>query len=161
MDKISKRSEKVAFFGLNGNSTQFARMRGFTEFAVSKNPIEYSRKYIDEKNERNDVVGYAPSISYSFDKFSDDIVHREIVDITDNEKVGADAVRRVVIVDFSKESGENNAVCREWTITPDAEGNDTETYTYSGTLKANGEIIIGKATSEDDWQSCIFTKSDA
>ncbi len=161
MDKISKRSEKVAFFGLNNNAIEFARMRGFTEFSVSKNPIEYSRRYIDEQNERNDVVAYAPSISYSFDKFSNDLVHRELIEITDNEMVGADAVRHIVIVDFSADADENNAICREWTVIPDAEGNDTETYTYSGTLKANGDIIVGKATSENNWESCIFTRADA
>ena len=70
MDKISKRSDKLAFFGEDKVST-FTRMRGFTEFSMSKNPVEYSRRYIDEKTERNDVVAYAPSISYSFDRFAE------------------------------------------------------------------------------------------
>lgn len=161
MDKISKRSEKVAFLGLNGSETDFARMRGFTEFSVSKNPVEYSRKYIDEQNERNDVVAYAPSISYSFDKFSNDDVHMELIEITDNEMVGADAVRYIVIVDLSSSGEQKNAICREWAVIPDSEGKDTDTYTYSGTLKANGNIIIGKATSDDNWQTCIFTEADA
>ena len=161
MDKISKRSEKVAFFGLNSSNSEFSRMRGFTEFSVSKNPVEYSRRYIDEQTERNDVVAYAPSISYSFDKFSDNDVHKELINIADMEKIGADAVRYIVIVDLSGESAEKNAVLREWTVIPDSEGNDADTYTYSGSLKANGEIVIGTASSDDNWQTCTFTKADA
>ena len=60
-------------------------MRGFTELSINKNPVEYSRRYIDEKTERNDVVGYAPSISYSFDKFSEDAVHNDIISVADDE----------------------------------------------------------------------------
>lgn len=157
MDKISKRSDKVAFFGLEGSNTDFSRMRGFTEFSVSKNPVEYSRRYIDEQTERNDVVAYAPSISYSFDKFSDDNVHRELIEIADMEKVGAEAVRYIVIVDLSGTGNEKSAVLREWAVIPDGEGNDNDAYTYSGTLKANGEIVLGTATSDDDWLSCTFT----
>ena len=53
MDKILKREDKLAFMALSGDNSSFSRMRGFTEFSVSKNPIEYSRRYIDEKTERN------------------------------------------------------------------------------------------------------------
>lgn len=160
MDKISKRSEKVAFLGLSGSSSEFVRMRGFTEFSVSKNPVEYSRRYIDEQTERNDVVGYAPSISYSFDRFSDSEVHRELVEIADMEKVGADAVRYIVIVDLSGDASEKNAVMREWTVIPDSEGDDSDAYTYSGSFKANGECVRGTAESDDDWMSCSFTMSN-
>ena len=161
MDKISKRSDKVAFFGLAGSSSEFLRMRGFTEFSVNKNPVEYSRRYIDEQTERNDVVAYAPSISYSFDRFSDNDVHKELIEIADLEKVGADAVRYIVIVDLSGDTTEKSAVLREWTVIPDSEGNDNDAHTYSGSLKANGEIVTGTATSDDDWLSCTFTKADA
>ena len=161
MDKISKRSDKVAFFGLSGSDSEFIRMRGFTEFSVSKNPVEYSRRYIDEKTERNDVVAYAPSISYSFDRFSDNDVHKELVEIADKEMVGVDAVRYIVIVNVSDEGTEKSAVLREWTVIPDSEGDDSDTYTYSGSLKANGEIVLGTATSDDDWQSCTFVKTNA
>lgn len=163
MDKISKRSDKVAFYGVvNGSNTDYKRMRGFTELSINKNPVEYSRRYIDEKTERNDVVGYAPSISYSFDKFSDDAVHTDIIKVADDELVGTDAVREIILVDLtnSVSGGGHNAVRRKWSVIPDSEGNDTDAYTYSGTLKANGDIEKGTATSEDDWQTCTFTKAE-
>ena len=53
MNKIIRRNDKVAFAAINGSDTLY-RLKGFTEFSVSKNPIEYSRRYIDEVSERND-----------------------------------------------------------------------------------------------------------
>lgn len=161
MDKIAKRSDKIAFYGIvNNGETEYKRMRGFTVLSINKNPVEYSRRYIDEKTERNDVVGYAPSISYSFDKFSDDLVHNDIIKVADDELVGADAVRSIILVDLTKEisDGEYAAVSRSWSIIPDSEGNDTNAYTYSGTLKANGDIIKGSAASSDNWMSCTFSE---
>ena len=160
LDKIAKRSDKIAFFGIkNGENTEYKRMRGFTELSINKNPVEYQRRYIDEKTERNDVVGYAPSISYSFDKFSDDLVHQDIIAIADNELIGTEAVRSILLVDISKASDDGSfpAILRNWAVIPDSEGNDSEAYTYSGTLKSNGDIIKGQATTNDDWQSCQFT----
>ena len=163
MDKISKRSDKVAFYGVvNGSTTEYKRLRGFTELSINKNPVEYSRRYIDEKTERNDVVGYAPSISYSFDKFSDDAVHTDIIKVADDELVGTDAVREIILVDLtsSVSGGGYSAVKRKWSVIPDSEGNDTDAYTYSGTLKANGDIEKGTASSEDGWQTCTFTMAE-
>lgn len=154
MDKILKRSDKKAFYEVGG---KFMRMRGFTDFSMSKNPTEYSRKYVDEISERNDVVGYNPSISFAFDRFSDDEVHTDMVSIADNEAVGSDAVRSILLVDTSEET-ENGfkAQKREFAVIPDSEGNDSDTYTYSGTLKANGAIVRGFATTNDNWQTVTF-----
>lgn len=155
MDKILKRSDKVAYYKIGSN---YVRMRGFTDFSMSKNPTEYSRKYVDEESERNDVVGYNPSISFAFDRFSEDEVHADMVSIADNESVGADAVRSIVIVDMTQVSGEGYAAkMREFSVIPDSEGNDSDTYTYSGSLKANGPVVSGTAVSADDWQSISFT----
>ena len=120
MDKILKRSDKKAFYEVGG---KFMRMRGFTDFSMSKNPTEYSRKYVDEISERNDVVGYNPSISFAFDRFSDDEVHADMVSIADNEAVGSDAVRSILLVDTSEET-ENGfkAQKREFAVIPDSEG---------------------------------------
>ena len=154
MDKILKRSDKKAFYEVGG---KVMRMRGVTDFSMSKNPTEYSRKYVDEVSERNDVVGYNPSISFAFDRFSDDEVHADMVSIADNEAVGSDAVRSILLVDTSEET-ENGfkAQKREFAVIPDSEGNDSDTYTYSGTLKANGAIVRGFATTNDNWQTVTF-----
>ena len=160
MKGISNRSEKVAFFGIDSSFTEFTRMRGFTEFSLSKNPVEYSRRYIDEKSERNEVVAFEPTITYSFDKFSDDEVHQDIINITDMEKIGVDSIRHIVIVDLSGDSREKKATMRKWYVIPDTEGNDADTYTYSGTLRACSEILVGTASSDDNWFTCTFTATD-
>lgn len=160
MDKILKRDDKLAFMAIGDDDTSFTRMRGFTEFSVSKNPVEYSRRYIDEKNERNDVVGYSPSISYSFDKFSDDPVHEALVEVADKETVGANAVKRILIVSLDTEGEAKKAYLRNWTVIPDSEGDDVDAYTYSGTLKSNGKMTGGTATTTDDWLTCTFTAED-
>lgn len=155
MDKILKRSDKKAFYEVDGT---YKRMRGFTDFSMSKNPTEYSRKYVDEMSERNDVVGYNPSISFAFDRFSDDAVHTDMVSIADNESVGTDAVRSIILVDTTEETESGyKAQKREFSVIPDSEGNDSDTYTYSGTLKANGAIVAGYVTTDDNWQTVTFT----
>ncbi len=157
MDRILKRSEKLAFYEVGG---VYKRMRGFTDFTMSKNPTEYTRKYVDEASERNDIVGYNPSIAFSFDRFSDDDVHTDITQISDTEAFGADAVRSIVIVDTTAE-GESgfSAQKRDFSIIPDSEGKDSDTYTYSGTMKANGEIVSGYAKTDDDFLTVTFTEA--
>ena len=43
---------------------------GFTSLKEAKNPTEYSRKYVHEKTERTDVVGYATQIDYTTDTYT-------------------------------------------------------------------------------------------
>lgn len=157
---ILKRSDKLAFYGVpsEGGEYTYHRMKGFTSLSTSKNPKEYSRQYVDEDSERTDVVGYSPSLSFNFDRAKDNAVHDDIIGIYDGEKLGADAVRPIVIVDITETEG--NAVCRTFSIIPDSEGDGTDAYTYSGTFRAAGEKQLGTATSEDGWKTITFT-SDA
>lgn len=159
MSNIVKRSEKIPFYGVvKDGTTVLTRMTGFTEIAVNKNPIEHKRQYVDEDFERNDVVGYTTSLTFSFDMFKDDAVHRDIADIFDSEQVGDGALRSIVIVDLSREEdGTCSAVKRDFTLIPDKEGDSNYAYTYSGTLNAAGEKVFGSAASEDGWQTCTFT----
>ena len=158
-----KRSEKLAFMQVtNGGTTAYRRMTGFTELSVSKNPKEYSRKYVDENTERNAVIGYSPSISYKMDYEPDNAVHYEFSSIADRELTGENAVRNIVIVDLTTEdaNGICNAVKRAFSIIPATEGDDSETYTLSGNMKASGEMIFGTAETEDDWQTLTFTEEE-
>lgn len=148
MEKMVKRSDKKAFYGIPGDKgATFTRMKFFTEFSISKNPKEHSRQYVDESVERTDVVGYSPSASYSFDDFQGDSVLEDIVEITNNETLGTEAHREIVQVDFSREVGGGYyAIKRTFAVIADSEGGDTEAYTYSGTLKAVSDKVIGVAT---------------
>lgn len=155
-----KRSEKLAFLAVETDEgAVFKRMTGFTEFSVSKNPKEYSRKYIDEDTERTAVVSYSPAISYKFDMDPDNLVHCVFTNVADRELVGDDTLCTVVLVDMSSkdEDGKCVALKRDFNIIPSAEGDDTDTYTYSGSLKASGEKTFGFAVSDDNFESVTFT----
>ena len=161
-EKMVKRSQRVAFYGVTSDGeTTFYRMTGFTEMAKSANPKEYTRQYIDEEHERSDIVGYSPEFSYSFDMFAGNPVHEDIAAVSDEEKTGTDAVREIVIVDLTQEGGAEKtfkAVKRAFSVIPNSEGNTTDAYTYSGSLKVVGDKVVGTATSEDNWQTIAFTE---
>lgn len=158
MAEIVKRYKKLAFYGVPNDEGGFTfyRMKGFDEISTAKNPKEYSRQYVDEEFEQTDVVGYTPSITFGFDRFSGDAVHGDIIDIFDGEKVGADAVRPIIMVDMSDEN--NSAIKRDFAVIAENEGSGLEAYKYSGTFRVKGDKIFGTATSEDGWQTCTFTE---
>ena len=161
--KFSKRSDKVPFMLIqNESTTKGFRMQGFTEVSVSLNPKEYTRKYIDEESDRTDITGYGRSMSYSFDHYVGNEVQTKIVEITDGELTGADAIVGIVMVDMLTEgaaSGAKKAVKRDFSVIPDSEGGDENAYTYSGNFKANGEKVEGSATTTDGWKTITFTES--
>lgn len=142
------RSQWAAYMECGTDSAKaFALMgEGFTDLAESKNPQEYNRHYVHEKSERSDVTGYSPSLSYSMDYYNTDPVCQEIRAITDDELVGTDAQRDIVLVDmFDKQSGEETykAYKRTFSIIPDGKGSGTDALIYTGTIKSAGELIKG------------------
>ena len=147
-----KRSDKKLFYGVpgkDGGEPTFTRAKFFTELSISKNPVEYSRHYVDEESERTDVVGYSPSISYNFDDYAGDAILEDIVAITNGEMVGTDTHRTLVQVDFSRKvDGGFYAVKREYAVVPDSEGGSADAYTYGGTFKAVGDKVVGTVAVE-------------
>lgn len=119
---------------------------GFTDLSESKGPKEYTRKYVNYKTEVTDVIGYAPSYSYTCDVISGDPVIDEIIDITDYEKIGTAAHRNIVSVNGwmpGTTTGTFAAFQRKFAVVPDQKGSGTEALIYSGTLKARGDLIPG------------------
>ena len=160
--KLVKRSDKVSFLGCIVDGTEtFNRMRGFTTLSGSKNPTEYSRRYVDEEFETTDVTGYSPSLDFGFDQYVGDVVHEEMVAILDNEKLGTEARRNIVTVDFSQstEDGNYQAVKREYAIIGDSEGDSMDAYTYSGTFRSTGKRILGTATVDETGAVATFTET--
>ena len=152
------RDEKVAFYEIPGQYA-FIRMEGFTSMSTSKSATEHSRKYVDERSTRSDVVGYEESISYSFDRYDGNAVQDDIVTITDEEKVGKQATRRIIQVDMKTLSEDGTTASgrmRSYSVVPDSNGDDANVLTYSGNLKNNGEWENVTVTSSDDWQTCAL-----
>ena len=160
--KLVTRNKKVAFMNVSTTGVaNFLRMTKFTEISKSKNPTEYSRTYVDEDGEVTDVTGYSEEIRYAFDLHTGNLVHQKIVDITDNEKVGNDALVQILQVDFTKQVGEGyEARLRTYSVVPDTEGDSTDAYTYSGSFKKNNNMTIGVATMNADNTVATFTASE-
>ena len=159
---LVKRSDKVAFYGIKaaeGDTYTYHRMQGFTDMSTSKNPIEYSRQYVDEDFEQADVVGYSPSIAYGFDQFAGNAVHEDIAKISDDELLGSAAIRPIVLVDLTKASGVN-AVKRDFAVIPDSEGDSTDAYTYSGNLKVKGDKIKVSGRNSKESNIIIYVKEN-
>ena len=159
--KLVGRHKRVAFMDVAGDGKTFTRMTGFTSMSDSKNSTEYSRQYVDEASERSDVVGYAPSMDYEFDRYTNNAVHAKLAEITDDEILGSDAQVTVVVVDLFDATAEDANTCtarkRDWSVIPDSEGDGTDALIYKGSLKAAGEIVKGTATTTDKWKTCTFT----
>lgn len=158
-EELVKRNGKVAYMDISTTSVaNFQRMRKFTEISKSKNATEYSRTYVDEDGEVTDVTGYSEEISYAFDLYKGNLVHQKLVDITDNEKTGNDALVRILTVDFSKPVGSGyEARLRTYSVVPDAEGDSTDAYTYSGAFRKNSGFTIGTAVVSEDGLTATFT----
>lgn len=158
---LVKRTGKMAFFGVGAAmSHTFTRMEGFTDIKTSRGAKEYSRHYVDEDFDRTDVTGYNTSKSYSFDRHKGNAVHDDIINITENELTGQDAVREIVVVDMTTvtEGGGKfyaDAYRRQYAVIPDTDGDSADCLTYSGTFKSRGvqeKIRVTSATA--DWQTC-------
>lgn len=154
---IYNRADIVNFMKPTPESEKYDRMTGFTEAGKSMNASTYDRRYVDEKTERSDVIAYATEIGYAFDRMTDNEVHTAIAEIHDKEIVGA--TKEIVTVNFNEKGQSENsfkARKRVYSVVPDADGDSTDAYTYSGAFKANGDIVEGEATSTDNWETCTF-----
>lgn len=118
---------------------------GFTTFPESKNAKEYTRKYVNYKTEKSDVIGYAPSIAYSCDCIAGEPCVKEIIDITDKELLGTATHREVVSVNLwdETEDGKFFATKRTYAIIPEGKGDGTEALIYTGTMKAVSDLVEG------------------
>lgn len=157
-EELVKRNGKVAYMDVSTTSiANFLRMTKFTEISKSKNATEYSRTYVDENGEVTDVTGYSEEISYAFDLYKGNLVHQRLVNITDNELTGNDALVKILQVDFSKPVGSGyEARLRTYSVVPDTEGDSTDAYTYSGAFRKNSGFTIGVATITEDGMTATF-----
>lgn len=161
---IVKRHEKVAFMEVKtkGSGTKIVRMKGFTALSTKSNAKEYSRQYVDEPFETTDVVGISVSQDFDFDQTKGNEVSDFLVDIIENEKLGADAIVNIIQVDFTSpvasEDGYFHAVKRAFSVVADSRGDGTDAYKYSGTFKVAGDRIAGKANTSDKWETITFTE---
>lgn len=153
--KLVQRAKKVAYANTGTtDAPTWTRMKGFTSLSKSKNPIEYSRQYVDEFFETTDATGMSESMEFEMDQYTNDAVHAKIVDIFDKEKVGDDANLEIMVVDYSAAgtgtgTNEYPALRRTYGVIPDTEGDGTESYKYSGSFKAKTPVTVAVVTATD------------
>jgi hypothetical protein len=117
---------------------------GFSSLTEAKNPKEYSRQYVHEKTERTDVVGYATSLAYTLDAYTENPVIARLREVHDKEQIGTAAQVEIVNVNlFDGAAGTRPAFKRNYNVIPDSKGDGTDALVYSGTLKAAGDITFG------------------
>ena len=146
-ETLVMRSSKKPYWGSDG--TTYNLMKTFTSFSQSMNAAEYTRKYIVNSFETTDVTGYSPSFSFALDVYKGDVVTEDISALADGETVGTDAIREIVVVDYSAEATEGAypAKKRSVSVIMDAIDDGTDASTLTGTLKATTNWVteIGRA----------------
>lgn len=153
-EKLVMRADRKMFMGVaqsGSGGEKIYRMKGFSSLSESKNPTEYSRKYVDELFETTDVTGMSASYDFTFDLIYPNEVLKDLAEIIDGEKIGDDAVRTFYRVDFHKPASGGGYECvkREFTVVGDSVGDGTDALTYSGTLKVKSTAVLGTATISD------------
>lgn len=153
MGELVTRDQWAAYMSIGSvSSTVFNLIgEGFTQFSESKNPKEYSRKYVHERTERTDVTGYAPSVAYSADIYTEDTVLQEFIKISDEELVGTSAQRSIISVNLFEPAGSANtfvAYKRTYAIIPDSKGDGDDALIYTGNIKAVGDSVKGTFNTE-------------
>lgn len=162
--KMVQRHQRLAFMNTGTvEAPVFTRMTKFTSITNNKNPKEYARQYVDRSSEDTDVVGYSPSIDYSFDRHTDTPVHDLIAKIHDGELIGSDALIEILVVDLftADEAGKCEARKRTYSVIPSADGDGTDALVYTGSLKSKSENVVGKATLDEKEQIATFVVDEA
>lgn len=160
--KMVKRCQRVAFMNTDttGSAPKYERMTKFSSLSNSKNPKEYSRQYVDQEFEESDVVGYAPSISYSFDRHTNTPVHEMIAKIHDGELTGTETLADIVVIDLFDPVGSTEdtytARKRTWAVIPDADGDGSDALVYTGSFKAKSSVETGTATLSADGKTLTY-----
>ena len=149
---VVTRAKRKLFYGVpasggSGDPT-YTRMNGYSTLTESKNPKEHTVQYVDMEMEVTTTTGVSSSYDFTFERLAPNTVHNDMTGIIDSEKIGDDAVRTFISVDFTNKNSDGTypAVKRDYLIVGNTIGDGTETLNYSGTLKAKTPRIEGKAT---------------
>lgn len=160
--KMVQRYQRLAFMNTGTKEAPaFTRMTKFTNMSNAKNPKEYARQYVDRSTEDTDVVGYAPSTEYSFDRHTNTPVHDMIAKIHDGELTGSDTLVEILLVDLftADEAGACEARKRTYAVIPSNDSDGTDALVYTGSFKSKSDVVLGTATLSDDEQTATFTEA--
>ena len=119
---VVTRAKRKLFYGVpasggSGDPT-YTRMNGFSTLTESKNPKEHTVQYVDMEMEVTTTTGVSSSYDFTFERLDPNTVHNDMTGIIDSEKIGDDAVRTFISVDFTNKNSDGTypAVKRDYLI---------------------------------------------
>lgn len=130
---------------------------GFTDLSVDFGAEEDERHYVHEKTARTITTGFAKTISFAMDMYSENLACKRIALAFKEEQTGDAAQVDIMSVDYYDKGGAENtyfAKKQKYSISPsnEAEGHGGNVLEYSGSLNALGDPVMGSwsGTLEDE-----------
>lgn len=104
-----------------------------------------SKRYVCDKSSSSSVVGYNWTTPFELDQIRAQAAINFIVNIGENQLVGADAETDYVIVDVDQEEGDDTYHARKFNVAVEvASFNDDDgEMTATGNFHAIGDMVIG------------------
>ena len=145
---VVQRTDIVPYMNIGTEeSPQWSQMgAGWTKFSESPNAQTKSKKYINEKTERESVTHYKPKFDFEADLMHADPTIKKVYDIQRNRETGAGAIVDILVVDKfeSEEPSEGYAARRMKLAVSGSSVDGDDDMTISGSLNGQGDDIKGK-----------------
>ena len=145
---VVQRTDIVPFMNTSKEETPtWSQMgAGWTKFSESPNAQTKSKKYINEKTERESVTRYKPKFDFEADLMHADPTIKKIYDIQRNRETGAGAIVDILVVDkFESEEPSEGYAARRMKLAVSVSSVDgDDDMTISGSLNGQGDDIKGK-----------------
>lgn len=149
---VVQRTDIVPYMNIGTEeSPQWSQMgAGWTKFSESPNAQTKSKKYINEKTERESVTRYKPKFDFEADLMHADPTIKKVYDIQRNRETGAGAIVDILVVDkFESEEPSEGYAARRMKLAVSVSSVDgDDDMTISGSLNGQGDDIKGKFKTE-------------
>ena len=118
---------------------------GWTKFSESPNAQTKSKKYINEKTERESVTRYKPKFDFEADLMHANPTIKKVYDIARNRETGSGAIVDILIVDKIGEEPVDGYEARRMKLAVSVSSVDgDDDMTISGSLNGQSDDIKGK-----------------
>ena len=118
---------------------------GWTKFSESPNAQTKSKKYINEKTERESVTRYKPKFDFEADLMHANPTIKKVYDIARNRETGSGAIVDILIVDKIGEEPVDGYEARRMKLAVSVSSFDgDDDMSLSGSLNGQGDDIKGK-----------------
>ena len=144
---VVQRTDIVPYMNIGTEeSPQWSQMgAGWTKFSESPNAQTKSKKYINEKTERESVTRYKPKFDFEADLMHANPTIKKVYDIARNRETGSGAIVDILIVDKIGEEPVDGYEARRMKLAVSVSTFDgDDDMSLSGSLNGQGDDIKGK-----------------